>query len=389
MDKKQRRRLMPDETVLTNARIVTLDCVVCGSLAIRDGRIADIDSRPSALPGAQDLEGDYLLPGLVELHTDNLEKHMAPRPGVDWPPLSAAITHDAQIIASGITTVFDAISVGEVHVRSQRLAKLLPMVKAVDKAGFHGFMRAEHRLHLRCEVVHPETLELFEHLSKHPRLSLVSIMDHSPGQRQFTSPEKYRLYYQGEYGFSDEEMDELTEVQTRKAQLHSARQRKAIATRCASRRLPLASHDDATAAHAEESAALGMAIAEFPTTLEAARVSHQKGLKVMMGAPNLIRGLSHSGNVSASALAKEGVLDILSSDYYPASLLHAAVKLAEIPGYSLPRAIHTVSRTPAQTVGLVDRGEIRPGLRADLIQARIHREYPVIRQVWRQGTRVF
>jgi alpha-D-ribose 1-methylphosphonate 5-triphosphate diphosphatase len=380
---------MLHEIVLTHARIVTADSVVCGSLAIRDGRIADLDSRPSALPGAQDLEGDYLLPGLVELHTDHLEKHMTPRPGVDWSPLSAAIAHDAQIVASGITTVFDAISVGEVHVHSQRLANLLPMVEAVDKAGSHGFMRAEHRLHLRCEVVYPETLELFEHLSKHPRLSLVSIMDHSPGQRQYVNLDKYRLYYQGKYGLNDKEMDELTEVQTRQARLHSVRQRQAIAARCASRSLPLASHDDATTAHAEESAALGMAIAEFPTTLEAARVSHQRGMKVMMGAPNLIRGFSHSGNVSARALAGEGVLDMLSSDYYPASLLHAAVKLAGTPGYSLPRAIHTVSKTPAQTVGLADRGEIRPGLRADLIQARMYRNQPVIRQVWRQGTRVF
>ena len=380
---------MPREIILTNARIVTAEETVKGSLLIQDGRIVDLDASPSALPLAQDMEGDYLLPGLVELHTDNLEKYMAPRPGVDWPPLSAALTHDAQIVASGITTVFDAISVGEIHVRSQRLANLLPMVEAVDKAEAHGFMRAEHRLHLRCEVVHPETLALFERLFEHPRLSLVSIMYHSPGQRQFASLDKYRLYYMGKYGLSETEMDELTVVQRQKAELHSARQRKAIAARCLSRRLPLASHDDATAAHAEESAALGMAIAEFPTTLEAARASHRKGLKVMMGAPNLIRGLSHSGNVSASALAVEGVLDMLSSDYYPASLLHAAVKLAEMPGYSLPRAINAVSRTPAQTVGLADRGEIRPGLRADLIQARMHREHPVIRQVWQRGARVF
>jgi alpha-D-ribose 1-methylphosphonate 5-triphosphate diphosphatase len=327
---------------------------------------------------------------LVELHTDNLEKHMAPRPGVDWPPLSAAITHDAQIVASGITTVFDAISVGEIHTYSLCLANLSLMLDAVDQASQHGLMRAEHRLHLRCEVVHPETLELFERLPDHPRLSLVSVMDHSPGQRQYVSLDKYRLYYQGKYGLSDEEMDELMEeIQARKAELHSARQHKAIAARCASCRLPLASHDDATAAHAEESAALGMAIAEFPTTLEAARVSHRQGLKIMMGAPNLIRGLSHSGNVSASALAEEGVLDMFSSDYYPASLLHAAVKLAEMSGYTLPRAIKAVSKTPAQTVGLADRGEIKPGLRADLIQARVHRNHPVIQQVWRQGVRVF
>ncbi|MDR2092987.1 MAG: hypothetical protein LBP58_06705, partial [Azoarcus sp.] len=146
---------MPHEIILNNARIVTAKEVFTGSLAIRDGRIVDLDTAPSALPNAQDLEGDHLLPGLIELHTDNLEKHMNPRPGVDWPPLSAALTHDAQVIASGITTVFDAISIGEIHRRGQRLASLMPMLDAVDHAARHGLIRAEHRLHLRCEVVHP------------------------------------------------------------------------------------------------------------------------------------------------------------------------------------------------------------------------------------------
>ncbi|MDR0716937.1 MAG: alpha-D-ribose 1-methylphosphonate 5-triphosphate diphosphatase [Azoarcus sp.] len=380
---------MPHEIILTNARIVTADEIVSGSLAIRDGKIADLDARPSALPEAQNLEGDYLMPGLIELHTDNLEKHMSPRPGVDWPPLSAAITHDAQVVASGITTVFDAISIGEIHRRGQRLATLMPMLEAVDHATQHGLLRAEHRLHLRCEVVHPETLGLFERLAGHPRLSLVSIMDHSPGQRQYVSLDKYRVYYQGKYGLNDDEIEELIEVQSNKAKQNSDRQRKAIAAHCAARRLPLASHDDATAAHAEESAALGMAIAEFPTTLEAARTSRQKGLKVLMGAPNVIRGGSHSGNVSARALAEEGVLDILSSDYYPSSLLHAAMTLAGTAGHTLPAAINTVSRTPARAVGLADRGEIKPGLRADLIQARLHQGHPLIRQVWQQGDRIF
>ncbi|GHT90310.1 amidohydrolase [Betaproteobacteria bacterium] len=381
---------MSDEMILTNARVVTADQVFHGSVLVRDGRITDLDDKPSALPQAVDLEGDYLMPGLIELHTDNLEKHMTPRPGVDWPSLSAVITHDAQVIASGITTVLDAISIGDINPRGQRLAKLSPMVDAIEQAEKNGLTRAEHHLHLRCEVVHPETQDVFERLAANPRLSLVSIMDHSPGQRQFVNLDKYRTYYMGKYSLNAEEMDELMHRQIRNAQNNSDRQRKAIAAHCARQNVPLASHDDATAAHVHESIGLGMAIAEFPTTAEAASASHQKGLKVMMGAPNIIRGGSHSGNIAASHLAKEGVLDILSSDYYPSSLLAAAMKLTESDvGFSLPEAIRTVSKTPAETVGLCDRGEIKAGLFADLIQVRAHHGHPLIHQVWKQGRRVF
>ncbi|MDR1934481.1 MAG: alpha-D-ribose 1-methylphosphonate 5-triphosphate diphosphatase, partial [Candidatus Accumulibacter sp.] len=305
--------------------------------------------------------------------------------------LSAAITHDAQLVSSGITTVFDAVSIGDIDPRETRprLVQLSPMLEALRHAEENRLLRADHRLHLRCEVVHPETLEVFERLSVHPRLSLVSIMDHSPGQRQYADLEQYRIYYKGKYSLNDAEMEAAMRRQLENACLHSRRQRRAIAARCAERGLPLASHDDATRAHVEESAALGTAIAEFPTTQEAASVSHRKGLKVMMGAPNIVRGGSHSGNVSASALARAGVLDMLSSDYYPSSLLEAALALAGMEGYSLPKAVNAVSQVPAQTVGLSDRGEIKLGLRADLIQVRLHRGHPLIRQVWRQGERVF
>jgi alpha-D-ribose 1-methylphosphonate 5-triphosphate diphosphatase len=157
----------------------------------------------------------------------------------------------------------------------------------------------------------------------------------------------------------------------------------------------VASHDDATLAHVEESASYGMTIAEFPTTLEAALGSHRLGMGVLMGAPNIVRGGSHSGNVAAADLAKEGLLDILSSDYYPASLLQAAFMLAtqnedkRHNDCDLPRAVGMVSRAPAQAAGLHDRGEIRVGLRADLVHARHQDGLPVIQQVWRQAKRVF
>lgn len=387
---------MLNEQILTNARIVTADQVFTGTVVLRDGLISDVQSGASYLPQAHNLDGDYLLPGLVELHTDNLEKHLSPRPGVDWPSASAVMSHDAQIIAAGITTVFDALSIGDVNPKGKRMQQLPGMVEAIARANAADMTRAEHRLHLRCEVCHPDTLSVFRDLVEQPLVQLVSTMDHSPGQRQFALESKYREYYMGKYHLSSEQMDEFIVEQVANSRVYSDRYRKAIVDICLARGLSVASHDDATVEHVEESAGYGMTIAEFPTTLEAAQACRRLDMSVLMGAPNIVRGGSHSGNIAAATLAKEGLLDILSSDYYPASLLQAAFTLgAQLDddqpqaGAGLARAVTTVSLAPARSAGLHDRGEIRVGLRGDLIHARAVGNLPVIQQVWRQAKRVF
>lgn len=387
---------MLNEQILTNARIVTADQVFTGTVVLRDGMISDVQTGVSYLPQSQNLDGDYLLPGLVELHTDNLEKHLSPRPGVDWPSASAVISHDAQIIAAGITTVFDALSIGDVNPKGKRMQQLPGMVEAIAKANAADMARAEHRLHLRCEVCHPDTLSVFRDLVEQPLVQLVSTMDHSPGQRQFALESKYREYYMGKYHLSNQQMDEFIVEQVANSKIYSDRYRKAIVDICLARGLSVASHDDATVEHVEESAGYGMTIAEFPTTLEAAQACRRLDMSVLMGAPNIVRGGSHSGNIAAATLAKEGLLDILSSDYYPASLLQAAFTLgAQLDddqpqtGAGLAKAVTTVSLAPARSAGLQDRGEIRVGLRADLIHARAVGNLPVIQQVWRQAKRVF
>jgi alpha-D-ribose 1-methylphosphonate 5-triphosphate diphosphatase len=381
---------MPVEQILSNAQLVTADRVFYGTVVLRDGLIAEIAEGPSRLPQAQDLNGDYLLPGLVELHTDNLEKHMTPRPGVDWPSRSAVLSHDAQIIAAGITTVFDAVSIGDVNPKGNRMQKLPAMLEAISSASDAGLTRAEHRLHLRCELCHPDTLSVFRDLVEHPLVQLVSVMDHSPGQRQFVLESKYREYYMGKYHLTTTQMDEFITLQMANSREYSDRYRAAIVVHCLARGLSVASHDDATLAHVEESARYGMTIAEFPTTVEAARGCREQGMKVLMGAPNIVRGGSHSGNVAAADLAAEGLLDILSSDYYPSSLLQAAFALAaQNNRIGLAAAVRMVSLAPARAAGLSDRGEIAPGLRADLLQARSLDGLPVVQQVWRQAKRVF
>lgn len=377
------------EQILSNAQLVLDDEVIRGTLVIRDGRIAELDSVPSRHPAAVDCGGDYLLPGLVELHTDNMEKYFQPRPKVAWPARQAALAHDAQMAASGITTVFDAVAISDVNKQSMRHQTLGEMCRVIDDIVSTGLARVDHRLHLRCEVSQAETLERFCEFADLPRLGLVSLMDHAPGQRQFVSFDAYSTYYQGKYGLSDSELETFVEQQRDNSARYSAQHRRAIAAECHARGLALASHDDATLAHVAESREYGTRVAEFPTTIEAAEASHRAGMAVMMGAPNVVRGGSHSGNIAAAELVARGVLDVLSSDYYPAALLDAVFCIARMEGgYALPQAVATASRTPAAAVGLDDRGRLAAGLRADLIRVRLCDDHPLVERVWSAGRQV-
>ncbi|MBZ6564195.1 alpha-D-ribose 1-methylphosphonate 5-triphosphate diphosphatase [Klebsiella michiganensis] len=377
--------------IINNVKLVLEDEVINGSLEVQDGRISAFAESQSRLAEAIDGEGGWLLPGLIELHTDNLDKFFTPRPKVDWPAHSAMSSHDALMVASGITTVLDAVAIGDVRDGCDRLENLEKMINAVEETQKRGLNRAEHRLHLRCELPHHTTLPLFEKLVGREPVSMVSLMDHSPGQRQYADRSKYRDYYQGKYHLTNEEMDKFEEEQMALAAAWSQPNRQRIAAICRERNIALASHDDATCEHVLESRQLGSVIAEFPTTIAAAQASRQHGMNILMGAPNIVRGGSHSGNVAAHHLAASGLLDILSSDYYPASLLDAAFRIADDEGnaFTLAQAIRLVSKNPAQALGLHDRGAIAEGKRADLVLARRHGEHIHIDHVWRQGKRVF
>ena len=379
---------MSTELTVRNARIVMRDKEFRGSVHVVAGRIVAIDEGISCTRASEDWEGDWLLPGLVELHTDNLEKHLTPRPGAHWPALPAVLAHDAQLAAAGITTVFDALALGDVRPGGSRSEQLHIMLRAIAEARTHRLLRAEHLLHLRCELSTNGLIELLEPLAGDPALKLVSVMDHTPGQRQFISLGKYREYYQGKYGLSDAEMEIFTERQIENQKRHSAANRRAVVAHCRERGIALASHDDATPEHIEEAVADGVTISEFPTTLAAARAAHAARLGVLMGAPNMVRGKSHSGNVSAMDLARERLLDGLSSDYVPASLLHAAYLAVDHAGWSLHEAIACVSAKPARMAGLADRGEIALDLRADLIRVRANGHVPVVLAAWREGRRI-
>lgn len=379
---------MPEQ-VLSNARIVLADEVVHGSLHLRDGKIAEVAAGATAVPGAEDLGGDYLLPGLIDLHTDHFEKHVLPRPGTRWDMVPAVMAHDAQMAAGGVTTTFDCVCVGVSIKHPERREIFRPMIDAVREARDRDMLRADHIVHLRCEVTDEAVVDLFDEVADHAAVGMMSLMDHAPGHRQYPDIDHFRARTMKNLRLSEAEADAHIERLLAAQEFTVPRNRRDLARRAAERGLALASHDDETPEHIAEAAALGISVTEFPTTLAAAKAARDKGMKIIMGAPNLMRGGSHSGNVSAAELAAEGLLDNLASDYVPASLVQAAFRLADAAhGFELPQAVATVSAVPAATAGLSDRGKIEPGLKADLLRVAVIEERPFVKTVWRDAKRV-
>jgi alpha-D-ribose 1-methylphosphonate 5-triphosphate diphosphatase len=378
--------------IFKNAKMVLPNEVVHGSLFADNGRISAVAGDTSAM-AAVDLGGDYLLPGLVEMHTDNFERHLMPRPKVHWAELPALLAHDAEIAAAGITTVFDALGVGDADSESLRGKAWNDVLATIDNCTQQGLLRADHHLHVRCELPAPNTIDLFEPFQGHPRLSLISLMDHTPGQRQWENIEQARIYYTGKKGWSQQKFEQQVVLASQLQAEYSEPHRQYFVDYSRTHGIALASHDDTTPAHVQQAHAEGASMSEFPTTVAAAREAHKHGLRNVMGGPNVVRGGSHSGNVAAVDLARLGLLDILSSDYVPGSLLSAVMCLVEQGVMTWPQAVATVTSTPAHATGLTDRGAIEAGLRADLIQVHIaempngHR-HAVVRAVWREGRRV-
>lgn len=373
------------ESVFTNAALVLPEAVLQGTLTVRDGLIAGIAAGPGRAPGAIDLDGDYLIPGAVDLHTDNLERQVQPRSTARWPSRSALVAHDAQCAAAGITTVLDALCLGDLGFDESRMQTARDGIADLGALAGSGLLKSDHFLHLRCELPAADMLEMLEPVADHPLLRIVSLMDHSPGVGQHADLDRYRGLRR-RAGISEAEIDRRIDRITAQRDRLRGPNRRALLARMAGRRVTLASHDDNTEADIAENAADGITVSEFPVSLAAALAAHGRDMRVIAGAPNLVRGGSHSGNVSVASLLDAGAVDAFASDYVPAALVEAAFIAGQTIG--LPRAVGMITATPAALACLPDRGRLAPGLRADLVRVRVHQSMPVIRAVWRQGERV-
>ncbi|MEM9229450.1 MAG: alpha-D-ribose 1-methylphosphonate 5-triphosphate diphosphatase [Pseudomonadota bacterium] len=379
---------MSADLCLANAQLVLPDRVALGAMTIEAGIITEITEGDSLPTGALDCGGDLVLPGLVELHTDNVERHIEPRPEVDWPHLPALLAHDAELASTGITTVFDAMRVGSIHSGKGRYIDYArKLADELLAARAEGMFKISHFLHLRAEICSETLLEELAAFGPEDRVGIVSLMDHTPGQRQFRDLTALKTYVTKKRGMNDAEFADHVQNLLGLQDRFGAKHEKGAVAEATRLGAVLASHDDTTAEHVVTSATNGVGFAEFPTTVEAAQACREQGIAVMMGAPNLIRGGSHSGNVAAEELAKQDLLDIVSSDYVPSALLLSAFHLARIWN-DLPRAIATVTRNPAQAARLDDRGVLKVGMRGDVLRVRQTEATPLLRGVWSQGTKI-
>jgi alpha-D-ribose 1-methylphosphonate 5-triphosphate diphosphatase len=378
---------MNQETILTNAILVLPDETRLGTIVLRGSVIADIQAGLARSAGAVDIGGDTIIPGVVDVHTDNLERQVQPRSLARWPSRSAMVAHDAQCAAAGITTVLDALCLGDLGFDVERIKTFRDGVVDLEALTEAELLKADHFLHLRCEVPAADMLGLFDPVADHPLVRMISLMDHCPGVGQYADVDFYRKIRR--QGGMDEAAIErrIQEMQDQRARLRDTN-RRALLERVRGSSVALASHDDRTEEEIYENVADGIRISEFPVTMEAASAAKREGMQVIAGAPNIVRGGSHSGNVNAVDLVRAGAVDAFASDYVPPSLVEAAFQCGREEGIGLPAAIAMISDHPARMSGLRDRGRLETDMRADLVRLRMHGTLPVVRQVWRAGERV-
>lgn len=370
-------------TYLTGARIVLADEVIDnGAVLIEDGVIAAVE--PETAPPAKyhDLSGHILMPGMIDLHCDALEKEVEPRPGVHFPLDFACAQADKRNAAAGITTVFHALSFAnhELGVRNNDFAARI--ARAVHAWQDHSLV--DNRVHTRYEVTDTTAPAVLGELIDQGEAHLISFMDHSPGQGQFRDVEAYRQYLTRTYKTDEASLDEILARKVDAARGAMERMQ-SLAEEARAHGVPIASHDDDSPEKVATVQSLGAVISEFPINLETAQAARESGLSTLFGAPNILRGQSQSGNMRALDAVLAGVADCLCGDYSPAALLPSVMKLSEMTDITLPESVALVTRNPARAVGLTDRGEIAVGKRADLLAVRQLGDLFQAAAVWSAG----
>ncbi|MEM0907272.1 MAG: alpha-D-ribose 1-methylphosphonate 5-triphosphate diphosphatase [Pseudomonadota bacterium] len=376
-----------ERVTLKNATLVLPDGVAHqGSITLAGGLIETVEADTSK-GLVVDCGGDVVMPGIVDIHTDHFEKHIYPRSHVRWDALKAALAHDAQVIGSGITTVFDSLWVGKGEENDTRREILAPMLDALEAGVAAGMFKADHLVHLRCEITDEYVLTLLDEHYHRPIIQVASIMDHTPGAKQSCDLSAYIERRMKETGWHRGLVEEELERKLARVAGVVDRVRHKALAHLQTRGIALMSHDDVTVDHVAEAHGDGISIAEFPTTVEAAAAARAHNMSVVAGAPNYLRGGSQTGNVAVAELLAENLVDILASDYVPRAILDAVFAIAA--DEALPMDLAATSRmaslNPARAAGLTDRGALAPGQRADLLRIGLHGSQPFVRTTWREG----
>ncbi len=373
--------------LLTNAQVIfPTETRKNVAVMIENGVIAYFDPASAGAAQVIDLSGRMLMPGMIDLHCDALEKEVEPRPNVHFPLDFACAQADKRNAAAGITTVFHALSFAnhELGVRNNNFAA--DIVRAVHAWQAHALV--DNRVHARYEVTDETAPMILTDLLKNGLIHLLSFMDHTPGQGQFKNVAAYRDFLSRTHKKSDMEVDAILNNKIAAAKDAYARMQ-GLAETAKEYGVSIASHDDDSIEKVSVVAALGAVISEFPINLETAHAAKAQRLSTLFGAPNVLRGQSQSGSMRVLDGVIAGVADCLCGDYAPAALLPSVLRLPDLAGISLSDAVALVTRHPARAVSLNDRGEIAIGKRADLIAVKSLGGLPQAERIWVHGRPIF
>ncbi|MEL6101056.1 MAG: alpha-D-ribose 1-methylphosphonate 5-triphosphate diphosphatase [Pseudomonadota bacterium] len=341
-----------------------------GSLRIEDGHIAEITDAP--VPGGIPGRNLCLMPGFIDMHGDMIEIELEPRPRVTIPMELALMQLDARLAASGVTTAYAAVSFSRSAADGapRSYEHTSATIRALQRS--RSGLRIDHKIHARFDITFDNAVEVLAALVMDGMVDLVSLMDHTPGQGQYRDIERFVDQIAHIRGVSEFEARQI--VTNKIAERHRPEAvilstLEAVSAVCKANGVSMASHDDDSPKKANLMADMGASISEFPVTEDAARIAISRGMMTAMGAPNALRGLSYSGNLSAREAHSKGLLSILAADYHPGTILPAIKILAEADRSDLSGAVRLATTNPAEALALTDRGSLMPGLRADLVVA--------------------
>lgn len=360
------------------------------TIVVEDGVISSVKHGRQAPPGAVDGRGAVCVPGLVDTHSDGLEKELRPRPGVDLPSDFALRSFEGRVRAAGVTTLYHGVGFenGEKYDRSIALANEL--CDAIERRTGSADALIDHRILYRLDARDPSGLDALRDRLPDRRddgsAPLVSFEDHTPGQGQYSNRSTFEVYIAGTRGVSDEDARRIVDEMVRDRDVMLEHRDKALpwlTFEAGEQRIRLMAHDAASPDDIDEAVTWNAAIAEFPTSVEAAQRAKECGLRTVCGAPNVLRGRSHSGNVSAAELVSLGLCDGLASDYLPSTLVGAVGVLVGAGVCGVPDAVALVTSGPASTAGLDDRGRLEAGCRGDLVLIAFEGSWPTVRAVLR------
>ncbi len=372
------------ETILTNARIVCPDQEIDGTVVVEGERIIDI--LPRRVADGVDLRGAFLIPGVIDIHTDYLEREITPRPTAKIPLELALHVMDMRALSCGLTTVCSAARISEEregHAGSWRGDGLTLARKFQE---LMPTLRAHHLIHVRWSTNFEPVEEILDQLLELKSIANLVFNDDTPGQRQFRDIEALLQQRVNRQNITMEEARKSMEE--RIARAGKVNNRMTVKARV-NGRIPLGSHDDTTVEHVIEAFACGATLAEMPCSIEAARKAKELGMMVCMGAPNYYRGGSHCGNLSCHDAMAEGLVDIICSDYHFPSLLACVLRMMD-SGMTSSAAVNMLTLNPARHLGLdKEIGSIEIGKQADLAAFHPCSGYADVARVWVSGQERF